>query len=412
MATAHPVPSTNARAIDLSSTTNDQSVMSTTPSPGSGIRHQESRLLYLLTRTPLHVGAGASVGAIDQPIQRERHTGFPIIPGSTLKGVFADEWTEVVDKEEEDPDHTGQKRNVRQAEAKPERDWLFGKEAGGGELTAGALQFGEARLLAFPVRSARGSFAWLTSPLLLARAARDGVLDNALIPPSAANLTDEQALLLPDGPLGLKVQHPQQPARTQVVLEEYVFTLPRSAKAVPADVLAENAAEDQALKKLAEEGFLPLLPGDEVWKEIAARLVVVSDGMMSFFATTACEVAQHVTIDDATGTAKNTGLFNQENVPSEALFYAVVHALGERAKHKTALELRSAPCAVGLLANRVRERGVFQFGADASTGLGYCTVRLATPIIPAPTDVSAQPPADAAAPANPSAPAHQPTTNT
>ena len=29
-----------------------------------------SRILYLFTRTPLHVGAGASVGAIDQPIQR------------------------------------------------------------------------------------------------------------------------------------------------------------------------------------------------------------------------------------------------------------------------------------------------------------------------------------------------------
>ena len=41
-----------------------------------------SRILYLFTRTPLHVGAGASVGAIDQPIQRERHTGFPVIPAS------------------------------------------------------------------------------------------------------------------------------------------------------------------------------------------------------------------------------------------------------------------------------------------------------------------------------------------
>ena len=43
-------------------------------------------LLLLFTRTPLHVGAGESVGAIDQPIQRERPTGFPIIPGSSVKG--------------------------------------------------------------------------------------------------------------------------------------------------------------------------------------------------------------------------------------------------------------------------------------------------------------------------------------
>ena len=48
------------------------------------------RILYVFTRTPLHVGAGASVGAIDQPVQRERHTGFPIIPGSSIKGVLRD----------------------------------------------------------------------------------------------------------------------------------------------------------------------------------------------------------------------------------------------------------------------------------------------------------------------------------
>ena len=48
-----------------------------------------TKILYLFTRTPLHVGAGASVGAIDQPIQRERHTGHPIIPGSSIKGGAA-----------------------------------------------------------------------------------------------------------------------------------------------------------------------------------------------------------------------------------------------------------------------------------------------------------------------------------
>ena len=45
----------------------------------------DKRILYLFTRTPLHVGAGASVGAIDQPIIRERHTGFPVIPATSLK---------------------------------------------------------------------------------------------------------------------------------------------------------------------------------------------------------------------------------------------------------------------------------------------------------------------------------------
>jgi CRISPR-associated protein Cmr4 len=53
----------------------------------------KQNLLYLFTRTPLHVGAGSAVGAIDQPIQRERHTGFPLIPGSSIKGVLRDHFS-------------------------------------------------------------------------------------------------------------------------------------------------------------------------------------------------------------------------------------------------------------------------------------------------------------------------------
>jgi CRISPR-associated protein Cmr4 len=272
----------------------------------------------------------------------------------------------------------------RVAKPKPDRNWLFGREAGGGELTAGALQFGEARLLAFPVRSARGSFAWLTCPLLLARAVRDGVLDKALIPPLTAKVKDDEALFLPDGPLALGGG---QPPKTQVVIEEYVFTLPCWANPVPADRAEMNSEADTALKKLAEKGLLPLLPGDEVWQEVATRLVVVSDGMMSFFATNACEVAQHVTIDDATGTAKNTGLFNQENVPSETLFYAVLHPMKETGKQlKNDKGQPRQPCtaeqAVAQFWPDHAKTRVFQFGADASTGLGYCTVRLATPATP------------------------------
>jgi len=110
-----------------------------------------SSMLYLFTRTPLHVGAGSSVGAIDMPIQRERHTQIPIIPGSSLKGVLRDLWTR----------------------KSPEQDELFGPESDEATHFAGNLLVGEARVLCFPVRSAKGSFAWLTSPLALQRYARD-----------------------------------------------------------------------------------------------------------------------------------------------------------------------------------------------------------------------------------------------
>ena len=102
-------------------------------------RGPQSRILYLFTRTPLHVGAGSSVGAIDQPIVRERHTGFPVIPGSSIKGVLASCEPFLARNDKGEYERT------------PLGYTLFGKQDDAGKLT-----FGEARVLAFPVRSARG----------------------------------------------------------------------------------------------------------------------------------------------------------------------------------------------------------------------------------------------------------------
>jgi CRISPR-associated protein Cmr4 len=116
-----------------------------------------------------------------------------------------------------------------------------------------------------------------------------------------------------------------------------------------------------------------LLAGDAVWSEIAARLVILSDGMMSFFVRNACEVAQHVRISDETGTAEGGALFNQENVPSETLFYSMLHFTVGRGAH---FKAKTADEAGVEFAAKLKQTPVFQFGGDASTGLGYCTVQL------------------------------------
>jgi CRISPR-associated protein Cmr4 len=115
---------------------------------------------------------------------------------------------------------------------------------------------------------------------------------------------------------------------------------------------------------------------DPVWEQVADRLVIVSNGMMSFFARNACEVAQHIRIDDETGTVAGGALYNQENVPSETLFYAILHAFDERSRNKPADQKRKAEEALKVFAEKVSRKQVFQFGGDASTGLGYCTVQL------------------------------------
>jgi len=313
----------------------------------------KQRILYIFTRTPLHVGAGSSVGAIDQPVQRERHTGFPIIPASSLKGSFADAWTQ-----DYFPGENGGRLRVKTMkngkdtvlEEAKESAWLFGSDDASLSF-AGSLLFCEARLLAFPIRSARGGFAWVTCPLILARAARDGVLGKNLIPefPKATDgqpdRGDEFAFFTGNGPLALG---------DKVVLEEYTFT---------------RIGNDEAAK--VGTAMAGLLAGDPVWNEVSSRLVILDDGMMSFFVQNACEVAQHVRIDDETGVAASGALFNQENVPSETLFYALVNGTHARHRH---FDGKTEDDALNSFEAKLKSAKVCQFGGDASTGLGFCTV--------------------------------------
>ena len=344
-----------------------------------------SKILYLFTRTPLHVGAGASVGAIDQPIQRERHTGFPIIPATGQKGSFADQWptplrneksesARVVEEGKAKPINDADKAEITTLEKDVEKDgrkqkvkflahqsaWLFGSD--NPDLSfAGALIFSEARVLAFPIRSAKGSYAWITCPLMLQRAARDGVILAANIP---AEPKDEQAIFKTDGPLVLTTRVNGVDTH-QIVLEEYCFThtSPGNTK-----VFGENGLA-KALAALVD---------DALFQSITDRLVILSNGMMSHFATTACEIAQHVRISDETGTADPGGLFNQENVPADTLFYAVLSATKSRVPGGD-LRGKSEVDALTAFKNKIEGVKVFQFGGDASTGLGFCTVTLNTP---------------------------------
>jgi CRISPR-associated protein Cmr4 len=50
------------------------------------------KLLYLTAVSPVHNGSGQGLGAIDNPIMRQRDTNLPIIQGSSIKGVLRTEW--------------------------------------------------------------------------------------------------------------------------------------------------------------------------------------------------------------------------------------------------------------------------------------------------------------------------------
>ena len=49
-----------------------------------------AQLLFTHALSPLHAGTGQGIGVIDLPIAREKATGIPYLPGSSLKGTLRD----------------------------------------------------------------------------------------------------------------------------------------------------------------------------------------------------------------------------------------------------------------------------------------------------------------------------------
>lgn len=278
----------------------------------------KKNFVALFAQSPVHVGAGNSVGVVDSPVMRERHTRIPVIPGSSLKGVFSSLWS---GKRDENADAR----------------ILFGSDDAK-NASAGQLLIGEARVLAFPVRSAKNAFAWLTCPLALERFRRDSGLEFDI--PKIANENECYAV----GKL-------EMGKKSQVILEEYIF---------------DNMAEDE-IELLAKR--LSTVTDAAVWQNsLPSRLVVVSDEIFSYFVENACEIVSRCRIDDNTGTVAKGALFNQEQVPSETLFYCPIFA--ENRKDKTSDEALTA------FKKKLEENGnMIQVGGDETIGLGFCEVK-------------------------------------
>ena len=113
---------------------------------------ESKKLVFFYAISPVHMGAGSSTSAVDLPIQRETHTGHPILAGSGIKGAVRHDW------------------NARGLD-KTDGESIFGPETNASEY-AGAVAFTDAQLVAFPVRSLRETFVYATSPLALARLKR------------------------------------------------------------------------------------------------------------------------------------------------------------------------------------------------------------------------------------------------
>lgn len=292
---------------------------------------QQHAALFLYATSPVHMGTGQSVGVIDNPIQRERHTYHPSFAGSGIKGAVRHGFEAL----------GGDKTHLAR---------LFGPESREA-LHAGAVSFGDAQLVTFPVRSLKGGFVHATSPLALARAHR-------LI----SLLGEPPEWVIPQVGEGQAVVNNASLLSNQDLhLEVFEYrAMSNSTLAAIAGWLADNA--------------LPAEPGYSFFRDkLRNDLVLLSDTDFAYFCQNATLVETHVRIDDETGTAKDGGLFYTENLPPEALLVAPLMA--SRTRTGKAHEQLDALAVMSQMRTLLDGR-VLQLGGDASTGRGLVVSRV------------------------------------
>lgn len=270
--------------------------------------------------SPLHAGTGQSVDTIDLPIARMRSTGIPFVPGSSVKGVLRD-------------------RSRRRKET--DKRWaVFGPDHTDASAHAGAFGAADARLLALPVRSFRGTFAWVSSPLLLALTRRD------LADAGQPDLVPALEPLV--GRCARTTSHSQVQHKSTLYLDD--LNIP----AETSEVVDRWAA-----------WLRPLVsPGIDIF---SSRFTVVDDDTMSFLLETGTQIDARVRIDKSTGTVAGGALWYEESLPPETLLFGL--AMADRSRRSK----------VGMNPNEVLNyampiESTLQLGGKASVGRGRCRV--------------------------------------
>jgi len=263
-----------------------------------------SKIFYLRTMTSTHFGTGRGEGVIDLPIARETTTGLPLAPGSGIKGVLRDQ--------EADQDLRGQLYG-------PGRNGL-----GNGSINerSGILSPQDAHLLCLPVRSLKGTCAWVASPLTLVRYRREAERCGKSKVPDTTALTvhDKEVVASASETLSFPIQSLEQ--QKGVVLAELVRFVANDTR--------KTQSRDGWAKYLAEEFFKGEddLPWADRFKE---RFVIVHDDTLVSLAQSATDVRARVALNADRVVIKGMNWY-EENLPAETLLWGVMGAQHVRAK--------------------------------------------------------------------------------
>jgi len=290
----------------------------------------EKCLMFIHALTSLHPGSGTALGVVDMPVQRERHTDWPTIPGSSLKGILRDAC----------------RRKSQNGDSDNDLCAVFGPPTHDADAHAGALSITDARILAFPVRSLRGVFAWVTCPAVLSRLQRDLNLAGIDHFEDVAAPAKDHVLCRNDSPLLID--------GNKMILEEFAFTQDQTGTI---DELSNWIGE----RVTADEGTK---------NRIKQNLAVLHEDDFTHFVRHATEVVARVGLEPETKTAKTGALFYEEFLPTETLFYSVILADdSRREKHE-----KKAKQILEYVRDNVPP--VLQIGADETIGKGLCAIRI------------------------------------
>lgn len=285
-----------------------------------------AKVIYLHALTPVHSGTGQAVAVIDLPIAREKATGFPIIPATSLKGVLRD--------------------------AMQGQNWLdeaFGRgPKDGGDKDqgmAGAFTFTDQRILCLPVRSYYGTFAYVTCPLVLNRFVRDvsafglkASFDGTAVP-CVEDTNDQMTIALTDE-----------------------TRLSKGGKVYLEDLdLAQDSDATQAASAVAKGLAEAVFRDNNEQTDFQKRFAIVSDATFSFLCETATEVTARISLEEDTKTVKQGQLWYEESVPAESIFHGFVMMADHYRRNGVSL--------VDLSVEKT-----IQLGGNATVGKGLCRV--------------------------------------
>lgn len=270
----------------------------------------KTQAFILHALSPLHVGVGHAADIIDLPIAKMKATNIPFVPGSSIKGVLRDA-----------------SRNGDSSKT----DAVFGP-AQDPEAHAGALIVGDARLVALPVRSYRGTFAWVSSPLLLTLARRD----------------------MPGGD-GLAV--PEMSGRQALHSTGNVCEWKRKLYIEDLDLDSKQAPEVDAWANL----LAPLVDG-EMFKK---RFAIIDDDTMSLLFETGTQVDTRIRLNAETRTVAKGALWLEESLPAETLLLGI---LASDRSRKKGVEMSPGD----VLEHALPQERILQFGGKATVGRGRC----------------------------------------